>query len=154
MRSSRSVLFFLTIIVLVAAVSSASAQEIKPVKSILLPEGTTVTKTTDGFMLLSLPDGCKIRIKDLPKGPGPAGSIGDPGAVEDVSIRDDSGKIVAVGKTGRIIGAVKGDPKPAAGKWLVMEGVSVHLPARLEIVQPRIFNRTAFLRMTQAAGRE
>lgn len=154
MRSRGNVPLFITIIVLAVAACAALTQETKPAKSISLPEGTTVAKTTDGFLLFSLPDGCRIRIKGFAKGPGPTGIIGDSGAVEDVSIRDDAGKIIAVCKTGRIIGAVKGDAVPEPGKWLVMDGLSVRLPARFEIVQPRVFNRAAFLRMTQAADRE
>ncbi len=148
------VLFFPAAAAVFAAFLTAG-QEAKPVKSILIPEGTTVSKTAEGCLLFSLPDGCQVKGRGFQKDKPRSGILGGCGSMEEISVKDGSGKLIAVGKASRLVGNPGADQKPEAGRSLVIDGMTVLLPATLEISQPRVFDRVNFARMTaEAEGRK
>lgn len=144
--------FFLFAAVLLVA-SSIAAQTAAPAKTIMLPTGTTAEKAADGGLVFSLPDGTQVDLTGLAKGPADPGGGGDVWAMTQCLIRDGSGKLIASGKAGRLFGGPKPAGQPAAGGTVKVDNVVVYLPAFVEVVEPRVFNRTVFLKMTEAGKR-
>lgn len=135
-----SFLFLLTII-LVRALPGIE-------KAVWLPKGTAVEKLEEGCLKFTLPDGCIVQVKGFIKSEGQAVITGECGVIGDCVISTVKGKLIALGKKGRIKGGEKPPPGEAeAVDSITLDGAILWLPAVVEFEDARIFDRIALEKM-------
>ncbi len=139
-------------VLLLFLVSTAAAQG----KTVVIPKGTKVEKLGPGQFKLITPVGPIIEItayKKTGKGQGAPGAVG---IIGDCGIKDEKGKLVALGANGVLKGGaaaiVAGSGKTMKdippGDYIKIDDEVTWLPAVIEFPSLRIFSRTTLQKLS------
>jgi len=146
----------LSLPVLSLVLLAMAALALPDTKILTMPKGTTVEKLGPGHFKLTSPGGCVLEIRGYQKtGPGQA-TFSLEGGSSACEIRDKAGKIIATGTKGVLKSGPKtitGDSGKAlktvpASDYVKIDDEVTWLPATIEFLPARIFNRAALQQLS------
>lgn len=138
MRKSFFLPLFLGLALLVAAVSTATAEG----KTVTIPKGTKVQKVGPGNFKLTTPDGLVFTLTNYKK----AGQV-----IGDCGISDSKGRLIATGTNAVLKGGVgpgKALKDIPASDYVKIDDEVTWLPAIIQFPTIRIFNRLALEKLS------